>query len=168
MGLACRCVPDTKLSVEKGCTGLFTSLFRSFTLRILPLAIVLPCYPISKESTMTTATPTDSPLSQLQSEAQVQLLDAIDRVRRDGFQWELDLPQIIVCGDQSSGKSSVLEAISGVRFPASDRFRTRFASELSLRRSTESSFRVTIRPASHRSEDSYTRHISPAGISQKD
>ncbi len=53
-----------------------------------------------------------------------------------------DLPQIIVCGDQSSGKSSVLEAISGISFPTKDNLCTRFAIELILRRSPTISIKV--------------------------
>lgn len=45
----------------------------------------------------------------------------------------VDLPQIIVVGDQSSGKSSVLEAISHVHFPVHGGVCTRFATELVLR-----------------------------------
>ena len=101
---------------------------------------------------MAQTTTLDSPLIQLQSRSQVELLDAIDRLRLDGFQGELDLPQLIVCGDQSSGKSSVLEAISGVRFPASDVFCTRFASELILRRAPTASISVRIEPAPSRSQ----------------
>jgi hypothetical protein len=80
-------------------------------------------------------------------------LDAIDRLRLAGLQAELNLPQLIVCGDQSSGKSSVLEAISGVRFPASDIKCTRFASELVLRKAPEVSFSVSIVPAASRSPE---------------
>ncbi|KAI1435046.1 hypothetical protein GGR50DRAFT_352574 [Xylaria sp. CBS 124048] len=43
---------------------------------------------------------------------QLELLDAIDSLRLQGIDHFISLPQIIVCGDQSSGKSSVLEAIS--------------------------------------------------------
>ncbi|MBE3042786.1 dynamin family protein, partial [Candidatus Bathyarchaeota archaeon] len=50
----------------------------------------------------------------------------------------IDLPQIVVCGDQSSGKSSVLEAISGMAFPAKDNLCTRFATEVILRRASTS------------------------------
>lgn len=95
----------------------------------------------------------DSALSQLQSSAQVELLDAIDQLRLHGFQGELDPPRLIVCGDQSSGKSSVLEAISRYRFPSDDEFCTRFASELVLRRSPDPSFTVIIVPAEHRNKD---------------
>ncbi|KAH8655656.1 dynamin family protein [Xylariales sp. PMI_506] len=48
------------------------------------------------------------------------LLDAIDALRSQGISHYVSLPQLIVCGDQSSGKSSVLEAISGIPFPARD------------------------------------------------
>ena len=89
----------------------------------------------------------DSALSQLQSRAQVELLDAVDKLRRLGFQGDIGLPQLIVCGNQSSGKSSVLEAISRVRFPAKDVFCTSFATEVILRRAPRENFRVQIIPA---------------------
>ena len=41
------------------------------------------------------------------------LLDLIDKLRQIGVQNEISLPQICVMGDQSSGKSSVLQSISG-------------------------------------------------------
>ena len=41
-------------------------------------------------------------------------IDLIDQFRAFGVQQDcIDLPQICVMGDQSSGKSSVLQAISG-------------------------------------------------------
>lgn len=72
------------------------------------------------------------------------LLDIIDSLRSQGVSHYVDLPEIIVCGDQSSGKSSVLEAISGMSFPAKDGLCTRFATELILRRSDEMSTKVSI------------------------
>jgi hypothetical protein len=56
-------------------------------------------------------------LNGLCSNDQLELLDAVDKLRLQGIDHYISLPQIIVCGDQSSGKSSVLEAISGVPFP---------------------------------------------------
>ena len=44
-------------------------------------------------------------------------IDLIDKLRLIGIERDLPIPQIAVMGDQSSGKSSVLEAISGVPFP---------------------------------------------------
>lgn len=54
-----------------------------------------------------------------------------------GLNDHVDLPQLIVCGDQSSGKSSVLAAISGVPFPKRDNLCTRFATEVILRRNDD-------------------------------
>ncbi|KIX04462.1 uncharacterized protein Z518_05330 [Rhinocladiella mackenziei CBS 650.93] len=76
-----------------------------------------------------------------------EVLDIIDTLRSQGITRYIDLPQLIVCGDQSSGKSSVLEAISGgFRFPTKDALCTRFAIELILRRDPTTKVNVTIEP----------------------
>jgi GTP1/Obg family GTP-binding protein len=67
-----------------------------------------------------------SSLSKPCSQDQLTLLDSIDQLRLQGISNYISLPQIIVCGDQSSGKSSVLEAISGVSFPVKSSLCTRF------------------------------------------
>jgi len=60
----------------------------------------------------------------------------------------MNLPEIIICGEQSSGKSSVLEAVSGVKFPSEDNLCTRFATELIFRRSPDVPIRISIVPGS--------------------
>ncbi|KAI1430551.1 dynamin family protein [Xylaria sp. CBS 124048] len=87
-------------------------------------------------------------LSGLCSEDQLELLDAVDRLRLQGLDHYVSLPQIIVCGDQSSGKSSVLEAISGVPFPVKGNLCTRFPTELVLRRTSKIGVTVSIVPHS--------------------
>ncbi|KAF3062110.1 Interferon-induced GTP-binding protein Mx [Daldinia childiae] len=86
-------------------------------------------------------------LEQLHGE-QKALLDAIDDLRKHGIDRFVDLPQIIVVGDQSSGKSSVLEAISRVRFPVKDGLCTRFATELVLRTDSQTKVDVRVLPYS--------------------
>ncbi|TGJ87368.1 hypothetical protein E0Z10_g1408 [Xylaria hypoxylon] len=90
---------------------------------------------------------------QLQSQDHRDLLDVIDTLRSRGIGRYVDLPQIIVCGDQSSGKSSVLEAISGLSFPTKDNLCTRFATELILRRNPVVGVDIHIIPSHDRSED---------------
>ncbi|KAJ5917674.1 hypothetical protein N7466_011228 [Penicillium verhagenii] len=91
-------------------------------------------------------------LSQLQVE-QGWLLDKIDELRNIGISGLVDLPQLIVCGNQSSGKSSVLEAISRVRFPVKSNICTRFATEVSLRRHPVTRFKVSIEPGPSRKSE---------------
>lgn len=55
--------------------------------------------------------------------------------------------QIVVVGDQSSGKSSLLEALTGIRFPIASTLCTRFATQISFRKSPDSKITVTILPA---------------------
>ncbi|KAI0021407.1 P-loop containing nucleoside triphosphate hydrolase protein [Xylariomycetidae sp. FL0641] len=87
----------------------------------------------------------------LQSQDHRDLLDIIDKLRSQGLSRFVDIPQIIVCGDQSSGKSSVLEAISGMSFPTKDNLCTRFATELILRRHPTVGVNVHIIPGPDRS-----------------
>ena len=77
---------------------------------------------------------------------QGELLDIIDGLRSQGLNSYISLPQLVVCGDQSAGKSSVLEGISGVAFPTKDNLCTRFATEVVLRRDAKSHVQVTILP----------------------
>jgi GTP-binding protein EngB required for normal cell division len=93
----------------------------------------------------------------LQSKDHGDLLDIIDTLRSKGFSRYVDLPEIIVCGDQSAGKSSVLEAISGMSFPTKDNLCTRFATELVLRRDTTSGVKISIIPGPERSTDERER-----------
>lgn len=86
----------------------------------------------------------------LQSRDYSKLLDVIDLLRSHGVSEYVPLPQLIVCGDQSAGKSSVLEAVSGIQFPTKDTFCTRFATELILRRGPETSVTVGITPGKER------------------
>ncbi|KAF4095130.1 hypothetical protein G5714_024208 [Onychostoma macrolepis] len=61
-------------------------------------------------------------------------IDLIDTLRSAGIHKDLALPTIIVIGDQSSGKSSVLEALSGVPLPRGSGIVTRCPLELRLKK----------------------------------
>ncbi|KAL4781065.1 P-loop containing nucleoside triphosphate hydrolase protein [Aspergillus varians] len=91
-------------------------------------------------------------LQGLCTEEQLGLLNSINSLRSQGISHYISLPQIIVCGDQSSGKSSVLEAISGISFPVKSSLCTRFPTELVLRKSAQVGVRVLIAPHHSRSD----------------
>ncbi|KAH7356790.1 P-loop containing nucleoside triphosphate hydrolase protein [Rhexocercosporidium sp. MPI-PUGE-AT-0058] len=65
----------------------------------------------------------------------VNKLQFIERLHAIGVASYMDLPQLVVVGDQNSGKSSVLQAITQLPFPVNENLCTRFATEVSLRRS---------------------------------
>lgn len=77
------------------------------------------------------------------------LLELIDKLQFAQLD-NVKLPQICVVGDQSAGKSSVLEAITGTPFPRDAGACTRFATEIRLRRAAETSLKVSIIPDKHR------------------
>ncbi|KAF1912524.1 dynamin-1 [Ampelomyces quisqualis] len=91
-------------------------------------------------------------LSQFQTPEQLALLDAIDDLSSKGLgHYGIDLPQLIVCGEQSSGKSSLLEGLTRLRFPMDSDVCTLFATELVLRRDTKLELSAEIHPSKQRS-----------------
>ncbi|KAK1962852.1 hypothetical protein LY78DRAFT_220912 [Colletotrichum sublineola] len=84
-------------------------------------------------------------LDELNSAETRTLFDAADKLSSLGVGRIVNLPQIIVVGDQSSGKSSVLEAISHVHFPVQGGVCTRFATELVLRPSSRRCVTASVR-----------------------
>lgn len=64
-------------------------------------------------------------------------LNQIDKLKARGVGDHISLPQLVVCGDQSAGKSSVLEGITEIPFPRKDGLCTRFATEIVLRHSLD-------------------------------
>ncbi|KAF9179084.1 hypothetical protein BGZ51_004076 [Haplosporangium sp. Z 767] len=63
------------------------------------------------------------------------IIDKINKIRSYGLNKMLTIPQIAILGDQSSGKSSVLEAITKLSFPRNIETCTRFATQVSMRQS---------------------------------
>ncbi|KAI3328249.1 interferon-induced GTP-binding protein Mx [Ustulina deusta] len=94
-----------------------------------------------------------STLGELQTAEQRQILDTITQLRKCGLDTILSLPQLVVCGDQSAGKSSLLEALTEIPFPRNDNLCTRFATEINLRCEPTEKVAIKIIPDSSRSAD---------------
>ncbi|KAI0110612.1 P-loop containing nucleoside triphosphate hydrolase protein [Hypoxylon sp. NC0597] len=99
----------------------------------------------------------------IQSHNHRDLLDIVDSLRSHGVSHYVDLPQIIVCGSQSSGKSSTLESLSGIAFPTAEGLCTRFATELILRRGEKPEIKVHIQPSASRDNEERARLLSFTG-----
>ncbi|KAL4869856.1 hypothetical protein BDV12DRAFT_70161 [Aspergillus spectabilis] len=84
----------------------------------------------------------------LYNEKRARVLEVIDKLRELGVSESVSLPQLVVVGDQSSGKSSLLEGLTGLSFPVASDLCTRFATQIVLRRasSDEAAARITILP----------------------
>jgi GTPase SAR1 family protein len=78
------------------------------------------------------------------------VLDTVAQVRKCGLESILALPQLVVCGDQSAGKSSVLEALTEIPFPRNDELCTRFPTEIIMRRATMESLTIKVIPDDER------------------
>lgn len=83
---------------------------------------------------------------------QIALFDALKELSRLKVSSSIEVPQLIVVGDQSSGKSSVLEAIGRFHFPVDDSLCTLFPTRLILRRSPDEHIKLWIEPAASRSK----------------
>lgn len=98
-----------------------------------------------------------SSLEELQTDEQRRILDTVAQVRKCGLESILSLPQLVVCGDQSAGKSSVLEALTEIPFPRNDNLCTRFATEIILRRAPNNSLTINIIPDNQRPSHEQTK-----------
>ena len=94
-----------------------------------------------------------SSLEDFQTDEQRRVLDTVAQVRKCGLEGILSLPQLVVCGDQSAGKSSVLEALTEIPFPRNDNLCTRFATEIILRRGNANSLKIKLIPDPKRPSD---------------
>jgi hypothetical protein len=102
-------------------------------------------------------------LSSLDKDKRQAYLGIVDQLRELGVGEDLSLPQVsaparsllcsktdpgqlVVVGDQSSGKSSLLEGLTGLSFPVASDLCTRHATQIVLRRTTahEAAIRVSI------------------------
>ena len=63
----------------------------------------LPLHAPTSTSTLSLSTS----LEEFQSHEQRRVLDIVAQIRKSGLNGYLSLPQIVVCGDQSAGQSSV-------------------------------------------------------------
>ncbi|KAL8872017.1 MAG: hypothetical protein Q9174_002280 [Haloplaca sp. 1 TL-2023] len=63
------------------------------------------------------------------------LFEAIDELRSCGVTREnVELPELVIVGDQSAGKSSLLQSLTEIPFPVADRLCTRFPTRIVSRR----------------------------------
>ncbi|KAI9719100.1 MAG: hypothetical protein M1812_003730 [Candelaria pacifica] len=85
-------------------------------------------------------------VDEIDSPERIEQLEKIDLLRELGVGEEINLPQLVVVGDQSSGKSSLLEGLTGLPFPVASGLCTRFATQIVFRRSksTEDTIIVSI------------------------
>ncbi|KAM0240728.1 hypothetical protein ACHAP5_007934 [Fusarium lateritium] len=90
------------------------------------------------------------------------LLDLIDKLQFAQLD-DVKLPQIVVVGDQSAGKSSVLEALTGTPFPREAGACTRFATEIRMRRAKETQLKISIIPDKTRPYNEQARLLQYGG-----
>ncbi|KAK1772242.1 dynamin [Phialemonium atrogriseum] len=107
------------------------------------------------------------PIHGLHSAKSTRRLNQIDKIRANGVGEHVSLPQLVVCGDQSAGKSSVLERVTSVPFPRQDGLCTRFPTEIILRHNTEPlRISASIQPSARRPPETretlrrYRRNLS--------
>jgi hypothetical protein len=83
------------------------------------------------------------------------MLEKIDNLFACGAGDLVNLPQIVVVGDQSSGKSSVLEGLINKPLPRDSGLCTRFATQIVFRRAAHEQIDVSIVP----DRDASPQHI---------
>ncbi|WEW61266.1 hypothetical protein PRK78_006756 [Emydomyces testavorans] len=81
------------------------------------------------------------------------MLDKVDKLFECNVGDLVDLPQLVVVGDQSSGKSSVLAGLTKLPFPRDSGLCTRFATQIIFRRAIVKSIKVSILPGPNSSPE---------------
>jgi len=66
--------------------------------------------------------------------------------------------KLVVVGDQSSGKSSLLESLTGIPFPRDVELCTRYATQITQRRDDTTHVEISIIPGP-RATDEHKRHV---------
>ncbi|KND89637.1 Interferon-induced GTP-binding protein Mx1 [Tolypocladium ophioglossoides CBS 100239] len=93
------------------------------------------------------------------------MLTKIDKLRELNVGSLIPLPQLVVVGDQSSGKSSVLESLTGFSFPRAPGLCTRYATQITCCRDPVTSVAISIIPRPDANEElkmkllGFHRHI---------
>ncbi|KAL3493149.1 P-loop containing nucleoside triphosphate hydrolase protein [Aspergillus germanicus] len=88
----------------------------------------------------------------------------IDELHALGLNSTIELPELIVLGDQNTGKSSVLQAITELSFPVEDTMCTRFPVQISFRQTAGSGSGS----AAARSRSRVKATITPGPMTEKD
>ncbi|KAI1775176.1 P-loop containing nucleoside triphosphate hydrolase protein [Hypoxylon cercidicola] len=87
----------------------------------------------------------DAAFTEQANPGNLSILTKVDKLR-ELIGTKVALPQLVVVGDQSSGKSSVLEGLTGFGFPRDAELCTRYATQITCRRESEESIDVSIIP----------------------
>ncbi|KAJ3319684.1 hypothetical protein HDU76_000474 [Blyttiomyces sp. JEL0837] len=80
----------------------------------------------------TTMSPSTFLSSTAYSDRARRLINLVNTLRDAGAHIELDLPTVVVCGNQSVGKSSLIEALCGVALPRAEGTCTRVVTEVRM------------------------------------
>jgi len=102
--------------------------------------------PVTRSRALEIATTMAPRNSDPQGLAEPVMLEKIDKLFACGVGELVDLPQIVVVGDQSSGKSSVLEGLIQKPLPRDAGLCTRFATQIVFRREAHQQVLVSIIP----------------------
>ncbi|KAI1179405.1 P-loop containing nucleoside triphosphate hydrolase protein [Nemania sp. FL0916] len=98
--------------------------------------------------------------NQQQGSGNLAILSKVDKLREligSTVGSKISLPQLVVVGDQSSGKSSVLENLTGFAFPRAAELCTRYATQITCRREPVEGVSISIIPNSDAIPSEQTR-----------
>jgi hypothetical protein len=103
---------------------------------------------VAPQNSTTAAARQINALAELASPEVRSLYNLLESLRPLKLATTIRYPQIVMVGDRSSGKSSVLEAITQVQFTVGDNSRTKFVTEFVLCRNDTTDIKVSIQRGS--------------------